>query len=92
MQKKEQTSSLEASLPKVKPESNDFAANKPHNAHEERGLAEIEQLLKQKIFTRSVTFLYFFWLSMTEMTDTSNFVLCPAIKSKFLFAWISSGF
>ncbi|XP_039143504.1 nuclear pore complex protein NUP1 isoform X3 [Dioscorea cayenensis subsp. rotundata] len=50
--KKEQTSSLEASLPKVKPESNDFAANKPHNAHEERGLAEIEQLLKQKIFTR----------------------------------------
>ncbi|KAH7657133.1 hypothetical protein IHE45_17G000400 [Dioscorea alata] len=50
--KKEQTSSLEASLPKVKPESNDSAANKPHNAHEERGLAEIEQLLKQKIFTR----------------------------------------
>ncbi|KAM0933293.1 hypothetical protein DsansV1_C35g0227451 [Dioscorea sansibarensis] len=49
---KEQTSSLGGSLPKVKPKSNDFAANKLCNPHEERGLAEIEQLVKQKTFTR----------------------------------------
>ena len=59
VQEKEQTSSLGGSLPKVKPKSNDFAANKLCNPHEERGLAEIEQLVKQKTFTRPVIFLYF---------------------------------
>ncbi|KAJ0987882.1 hypothetical protein J5N97_006238 [Dioscorea zingiberensis] len=54
LQEKEQLAFPETSLPQINPKR-EFMGNKQGNAYEGRGLVEIEQLLKQKMFTRDET-------------------------------------